>query len=258
MCELFEVARSSYHYRIKNKGKVNLDRERLKKRIIEIHTEGREAPGSRSIAGKLNQEGENIGRTKTSNIMKEADIKSKQPGKSKHKDTGGESKIAPNLLKREFNVSKENQIWCGDVTYIWAGDQWLYLAVVMDLYKRKIVGWACSDSPNTDLTCAALRVAYESRGKPKDVIFHSDQGCHYTSLQYRQNLWEYQITQSMSRRGNCWDNAVMESFYSRLKVELIYAEQYRSIDEARSGIFEYIEVFYNRLRRHSALGYVSL
>jgi len=257
MCDLFEVARSSYHYRVKNKGKVDLERERLKKRIIEIHTEGREAPGSRSITGTLNQEGENIGRTKTSNIMKEAEIQSKQPGKSKHKDTGGESKIALNLLKREFNVSKKNQFWCGDVTYIWAGYQWLYLAVVMDLYTRKIVGWACSDSPNTDLTCAALRMAYESRGKPKDVIFHSDQGCHYTSLQYRQTLWKYQIRQSMSRRGNCWDNAPMERFFRSYKTEWMPKYGYSSYAEAEHDTLSYILQYYNTKRAHSYNNYLS-
>ena len=257
MCDVFRVARSSYHYRVTHKDKINPERERLKKRVLEIHAEGREAPGSRSIAGQLNQEGESVGRAKIVNIMKEAGIKSKQPGKYKHKDTGGESKIAPNLLKRKFNVSQPNQMWCGDVTYIWAGDQWLYLAVVMDLYKRKIIGWACSDSPNTDLTCAALRVAYESRGKPKGVTFHSDQGCHYTSFQYRENLSLYGITQSMSRRGNCWDNAPMERFFRSFKVEWMPKYGYGSYDEAEHDTLSYILQYYNIKRGHSYNNYLS-
>lgn len=171
LCGLFEVPRSSYIHRIKHRDKINPERERLKKKVIKIHEDSREAAGSRTIAGELNQGGESIGRHKVSSLMREAGIKSKQPNKPRYKNTGEESNIAPNLLKRKFTVEKPNQAWCGDVTYIWAGDQWLYLAVVMDLFIRKIVGWACSNSPDSILTCAALNMAYESRGKPKNVMF---------------------------------------------------------------------------------------
>ena len=163
----------------------------------------------------------------------------------------------PNTLNRQFTPSKPNQAWCGDVTYIWTGQRWSYLAVVLDLYARRPVGWALSNSPDSRLTGRALAMAYESRHQPRGVLFHSDQGSHYTSLAFRQQIWRYRMQQSMSRRGNCWDNAPMESFYSRLKVELIYARNYQSIDEAKSGIFSYIEIFYNRKRRHSANGGLS-
>ena len=124
--------------------------------------------------------------------MKAANIQSKQPNKHKYKIAEDESKIAPNMLNREFNVSAPNQAWCGDVTYIWAGTQWLYLAAVIDLYSRRIIGWACSHSPDSNLTVAALRMAYESRGNPKNVMFHSDQGCHYTSKKFRESICKYQ------------------------------------------------------------------
>lgn len=205
ICNLFGVTTSSYYYRINHKDRVDPERERLKQQAIDIHTASRGAAGARTIAGQLTQQGEGVGRYKAGRLMREANISSKQPHKHRYKIAEDESKIAPNLLKRAFTVEAPNKVWCGDVTYIWAGTQWLYLAVVMDLYARKIVGWACSTRPDTELTCTALRMAYECRGKPKEVMFHSDQGCHYTSLKYRQRLWRYQITQSMSRRGNCWE-----------------------------------------------------
>ena len=164
------------------------------------------------MAGQLNQAGENIGRYEAGSLMAEAGIVSKKPSKPKYKKSGNESIVAPNHLKRNFSQTAPNEVWCGDVTYIWAEDQWLYLAAVMDLYSRKFVGWACSDSPDPELTAKALQVAYESRGRPERVMFHSDQGCHYTSLKYRQKLWRYSIKQSMSRRGNCWGNAFFRNF----------------------------------------------
>jgi len=203
LCEIFNVQRSSYYYRLSHKDIVDDERKSLKALAVEIHTDSRGAAGARTIAGQLSQAGYNVGRYKAKSLMVEAKISSKQEKKHKYKNAEKESKIAPNLLKRQFNVEAKNSYWCGDVTYFWAGTQWMYLAVVMDLFKRIIVGWACSDSPDTNLTCAALRMAYESRGRPKNVIFHSDQGCHYTSQQFSQTLWVYRIKQSMSRRGNC-------------------------------------------------------
>ncbi len=251
ICKLFGVQRSSYHYRVKHKDIINPERERLRQKAIDIHTASRGAAGARTIAGQLTQQGEKVGRYKAGNLMSEAHISSKQPGKHKYKIADKPSQIAPNLLQRQFNVDAPNKVWCGDVTYIWAGTQWLYLAVVMDLYTRRIVGWACSDSPDSELTCAALRMAHESRGKPKGVMFHSDQGCHYTSLKYRQQLWRYQINQSMSRRGNCWDNAPMERFFRSFKTEWVPKECYRSYNEAERDTFQYINLHYNIIRGHS-------
>ena len=257
MCKLFNISTSSYYYRINHKDIVDPERERLKQQAIDIHTTSRGAAGARTIAGQLTQQGEKVGRYKAGSLMKEANISSKQPHKHKYKIAEDESRIAPNLLKREFTVAAPNTVWCGDVTYIWAGTQWLYLAVVMDLYARKIVGWACSNSPDSELTCAALRTAYESRGRPKDIMFHSDQGCHYTSLKYRQRLWRYQITQSMSRRGNCWDNAPMERFFRSFKTEWMPKEFYSSYDEAETDVQKYIISHYNTARGHSYNNYLS-
>lgn len=257
LCKLFGVCRSSYNYRVQHKDIVNPERDRLKQQAIAIHAASRGAAGARTIAGQLSQQGENVGRYKAGNLMREANIRSKQPHKHKYKIIDEPSKVAPNLLQRQFNVQTVNTAWCGDVTYIWAGTQWLYLAVVMDLYARKIIGWACSDSPDSQLTCAALRVAYESRGRPKGVMFHSDQGCHYTSLKYQQQLWRYQIKQSMSRRGNCWDNAPMERFFRSFKTEWMPKGRYASYSEAERDVLHYINLHYNTVRGHSYNNYLS-
>jgi putative transposase len=256
LCCLFGIPRSSYHYNLKHRRVVRPERERLSKQTIEIHRASRGAAGARTIAGQLNQRGETVGRYKAASLMIEAGIVSTQPRKHRYKITGDESS-APDLLKRQFNVEGKNQVWCGDVIYIWSGTQWLYLAVAMDLYARKIVGWACSTSPNTDLTCAALRMAFESRGRPKDLMFHSDQGCHYSSLQYRQILWKYQITQSMSRRGNCWDNAVMECFFRSYKTEWMPKNGYHHFEEAKQDVLNYILKHYNTKRGHSYNNYMT-
>jgi len=243
-------------YRINHRDKVDPERERLKHKAIAIHSASRGSAGVRTISGQLTQAGDKVGRYKARSLMREANISSKQPHKHKYKIAEDESKIASNLLKREFSVDASNKVWCGDVTYIWAGTQWLYLAVVMDLYARRIIGWACSDSPDSELTCAALQMAYESRGKPEGVMFHSDQGCHYTSKKYRQRLWRYQIIQSMSRRGNCWDNAPMERFFRSFKTEWMPEKYYRSYDEAETDVFQYIIAHYNSVRGHSYNNYL--
>jgi len=251
------MGRSSFEYRIRHKNIVCPERERLKNLATDIHKASRGAAGARTIAGELTQKGESVGRYKAASLMKEANITSKQPHKHRYKIAEDESKIAPNLLQRKFSVDGPNQVWCGDVTYILAGTQWLYLAVVMDLFKRRIVGWSCSTSPDTNLTCAALRTAYESRGQPKNIMFHSDQGCHYTSIQYRQMLWRYQIKQSMSRRGNCWDNAVMERFFRSYKTEWMPKNGYPSFNEAETDTLNYIHRHYNLVRGHSYNNYLS-
>lgn len=169
----------------------------------------------------------------------------------RYKKSGGEHAVAPNHLDRCFAVDRPNQVWCGDVTYIWTGKRWAYLAVVLDLFARKPVGWAMSFSPNSDLTCRALSMAFEQRGKPKGLLFHSDQGSHYTSLQFRQTLWNKQIKQSMSRRGNCWDNAPMERFFRSLKTEWVPTLGYPSLNDAQAHISRYITGYYSRLRPHT-------
>jgi len=183
--------------------------------------------------------------------MKELEIHSRQQPKHRYKKAKQAHIEIPNHLNRQFTVTKPNQVWCGDVTYIWSGNRWAYLAVVMNLFSRKPIGWALSYSPNTQLTGQALSMAFESRGRPKNVMFHSDQGCHYTSRQYRQLLWRYQIKQSMSRRGNCWDNAPMERFFRSFKTEWMPISGYRSFVETKRAIVNYIIGYYCSVRPHS-------
>ena len=156
----------------------------------------------------------------------------------------------PNVLERQFSPNQPNQVWCGDVTYLWGGSRWLYLAVVIDLYGRSVIGWACSKKPDSELTKKALRMAFESRGKTKGVLFHSDQGCQYTSQSYRHQLWCYKIRQSLSRRGNCWDNAPTERFFRSFKTEWMPKTGYITYQEAEVSIGSYINGYYNLYRPH--------
>jgi len=194
--------------------------------------------------------GTSLSRYIAAKLMAELELHSCQQPKHSYKRGSKEHPAAPNLLKRQFDVSKPNKAWCGDVTYIWTGQRWAYLAVVIDLFARKPIGWAISLSPDTTLTVKALSMAYELRGRPENVMFHSDQGCHYTSLKFRQALWRYRMIQSMSRRGNCWDNAPMERFFRSLKSEWIPEVGYRSFAEAKSAITNYIIGYYSELRPH--------
>ncbi len=183
--------------------------------------------------------------------MKEAHLISKQPGSHNYKQATVERPDIPNLLAREFTVDAPNQVWCGDITYIWAGQRWCYLAVVIDLYCRRVVGWAMSESPDSALVTKALSMAYEQRGNPSGVMFHSDQGSQYGSRHFRQNLWRYRMIQSMSRRGNCWDNAPMERLFRSLKSEWVSATGYASFAEATKDISYYLMSYYNWERPHS-------
>ena len=163
--------------------------------------------------------------------------------------------VRQNLLGRDFSTEGPNRKWVSDITYIPIGRSWAYLAVVLDLYSRKVVGWALDTHVRETLILEALSMATGQRQATPGLLLHSDQGVQYRANEYQQTLHDLGITASMSRKGNCWDNAVMEAFFARLKVELIYPENYSSIEALRAGLFEYIEIFYNRQRRHSALGY---
>lgn len=194
----------------------------------------------------------NIGRFKVRKIMQESGLMSNQPGSHRYKPTASERPDIPNLLKREFSVATPNRVWCGDITYIWTGSKWSYLAVVLDLFSRRVVGWALSDKPDAELATKALDMAWEQRGRPKNVTFHSDQGSQYGSRKFRQKLWRYRITQSMGRRGNCWDNAPMERLFRSLKTEWIPATGYSTLVQAKKDISYYLMEYYNRQRPHQA------
>ena len=252
----FEIARSTYQYRSQRANTVDPDKEPLRQKVAQIYRDSRGAAGSRTISGMLKQQGESVGRYQARSLMKSLGLVSKQQKAHRYRIAAEESVIAPNHLARAFAVDKPNQVWCGDVTYVWVGTGWLYLAVVLDLYKRRVVGWACSDSPDSELTVKALQMAYESRRQPKGVMFHSDQGCHYTSKRFRQQLWRYQIKQSMSRRGNCWDNSPMERFFRSYKSEWMPKVRYDNFAEGEIDIATYMK-YYNYQRGHSYNDYLS-
>ena len=165
--------------------------------------------------------------------------------------------MAENILGRNFSTNKPNKVWTSDITYIWTEEGWLYLAIVMDVFSRQIIGWAMSERMTKELVLDAIRQACSRRNPPSGGIFHSDRGVQYASLAVRELLKDIGFKQSMSRKGNCWDNAITESFFHTLKTELIFWRKYQDRTTAKNDIFDYIEIFYNRERRHSTLGYIS-
>lgn len=192
-----------------------------------------------------------MGRYKVSRLMKEAGLRSKQPGRHhRYQAAGTERNTMPNRLARQFTVAAPNQVWCSDMTYLWVENRWVYVAVVMDLYARRVIGWSLSEQADTELVLRALSMAYEQRGCPKGVLFHSDQGSQYSSLKLRQRLWQYGMVQSMSRRGNCWDNAPMERVFRSLKTEWVPNNGYWSINQAMKEVSYYLISYYNAQRPH--------
>lgn len=190
--------------------------------------------------------------------MREQGLKARQKRKFKNTtDSNHDLPIKRNILNRQFKVSQPNKVWVSDITYIYTKEGWLYLAIIIDLYGRKVVGWSMNERITKELVLEALEMAINRRKPARGLIFHSDRGSQYASHEFQRMLWEHGFISSMSRKGNCWDNAVSESFFSTLKTELIYQNQYESRGEAKRDIFQYIEIFYNRFRLHSALGYKS-
>jgi len=201
--------------------------------------------------GQLRDLGHQIGRFKVRRLMSECHLVSRQPG-HKYKQTGQARVDIPNLLNREFDVQSPNQVWCGDITNVWAGDRWHYLAVVMDLYKRRVVGMALSDKPNAELVTTAFERAVASRKPGTGLMFHSDQGSQYGSRRFRRILWRLRVKQSMSRRGNCWDNAPMERVFRSLKTEWVPPLGYTCIEAANEDLSRYLFGYYNWKRPHAA------
>ena len=250
LCSVFNVHRSSYRYWLKHSGKRTPETLQEEVTVKAIFNESGGSAGARTIADITLARGNPISRYRASKIMKRLNLKSCQIPKHAYKRGGSERVDIPNHLQRQFLVEKVDTFWCGDVTYIWAGNRWAYLAVVIDLYARKVIGWAMSYSPDSNLTGNALKMAFEARKRPTGVMFHSDQGCHYTSKQFRQLLWRYQIKQSMSRRGNCWDNAPMERFFRSYKTEWMPTAGYATILEMKHSVIDYITRYYNNVRPH--------
>lgn len=255
-CRVLGISRSSFYCWRDRRVQRDPERERLKTQLVRHHRASRQSAGSRTLAKLLQADGHRVGRFKARSLMREAGIASRQRRRHKYKSSGVEALTAPHELKRQFDVKTTNEVWCGDVTYIKAGKRWLYLAAVLDLYARRIVGWSFSLISDATLTCEALRMANELRGRPKGVLFHSDQGCQYTSHKFRNELREHGHRQSMSRKGECWDNAPMERFFGSLKSEWIPKDGYASEHEARVDVQRYI-TRYNTARPHSYNEYRS-
>ena len=254
LCHVFGVHRSSYRYWKNRPEKPDGRRAVLRSQVLKLHGISHGSVGARSIATMATRRGYQMGCWLVGRLMKELGLVSCQQPTHRYKRGGHEHVAIPNYLERQFAVTEPNQVWCGDVTYIWTGKRRAYLAVVLDLFARKPVGWAMSFSPDSRLTMKALEMAWETRGKPVGVMFHSDQGSHYTSRQFRQLLWRYRIRQSMSRRGNCWDNSPMERFFRSLKNEWIPVVGYVSFSEATHAITDYIVGYYSALRPHEYNG----
>ena len=254
MCRVMDVHPSGfYRWRKRPVSRTEQRREQVTSLVKETYEEFEASYGAPRITQELNELGHECSINYIAKIMQEQGIVARN---GKAFNYGGHAlamhNVADNLLWRDFSADKPNKKWVTDITYIWVERRWLYLATAMDLYSRKIVGWSFGDSMTEQLVTEAMQMAIDARGVNPGLIVHSDRGTQYRSNEYVGFLERHGIKRSMSLKGNCWDNAVMESFYARLKVELIYAKNYQSIEAARSGIFSYIEIFYNRKRRHSA------
>lgn len=258
LCRVVGVAPSGYYaWRERQPSRRQQENERLVERIRAAHRTSRQTYGSPRIHADLRAAGETCNHKRVERLMRLNGIRAKQPRRfTRTTDTNHSQPVADNVLNQQFEVASPNVVWTGDITYIDTAEGWLYLAVVMDLYSRRIVGWAMDSHMLTSLVEDALRMALERRQPTDGLLHHSDRGSQYASQDYQALLKGAGIQVSMSRRGNCYDNAVQESFFGTLKGECA-SERYPSRAAARTSVFEYIEAWYNRRRRHSALGYLS-
>ena len=257
LCEVMEVSRSGYYQYLGSDDEERTDNDfELLSEIRQLHKATRGAYGSRRMAEGLCLRGHHVGRYRARSLMKKAGVSVKHSKKFRiTTDSRHNLPIAPNLLDRNFEVAHPDTVWCSDITYLWTMEGWLYLAVVIDLFSRKVVGWAMSSRIKTCLVEEALEMAYGRRKPGKGLIHHSDRGSQYASLDYQNLLGRYGMICSMSRKGDCWDNAVVESFFHNLKTEWTGGMLYHSRNDAKSDVIHYIEMFYNCHRLHSYLGY---
>jgi len=259
ICEVLEISRSGYYSWVQEREKRKYAQATyLLVKIKEAYEKSRKTYGSRRIAEELRAEGIIVGKNKVAKIMSEKGIKAKTKRRykvttnSKHK-----LPIARNLLKECPKADEPNKVWVADITYIWTREGWLYLSSILDTYSRMIVAWELSTRLTKDFVVSSIEKAIKQRKPDSGLIFHSDRGSQYASYEVQNLLSANGIRQSMSSSGNCYDNAIAESFFHTLKTELVYFEQYQSRKEAELSLFDYIESFYNRRRRHSTLNYLS-
>ena len=259
MCRVLGVSTSGFYaWRERPPSARSVSDAGLTERIREVHKRSRQTYGSPRVHAELRAQGESACLNRIARLMRKNGISARNKKRFvRTTDSDHNDPIAPNELNREFQTEEPNQAWVGDITYIATSEGWLFLAVVLDLFSRRVVGWAMANHMRKELVMSALDMALGSREINGKLINHSDRGSQYTSGTHRKRLEDRGITCSMSRRGNCWDNAVAESFFGTLKSELIYRETWESLRDAHEAVYEYLEVFYNRQRRHSTLGYVS-
>ena len=260
LCKVMEVSRSGFYdylHRFKKGNDDNPKEAALAARIYMIFKEHRSKYGSRRIAKQLNNEGHVIGRYKARRIMKDLKLKTKTPRRYKvTTDSRHSFPVAPNVLNRNFDIAEPNTVWTADISYVWTLEGWLYLAIVMDLFSRQIVGWAMNKRMKTQLTLDALSMAYFRRKPGSDLIHHSDRGSQYACHEYQNCLERYHMVPSMSRKGNCWDNAPTERFFRSLKSERLTDCRFVTRRSAHLEALDYIS-YYNSIRLHSTLGYQS-
>lgn len=260
LCRVMRVSRSGFYDYLSRFQSEDDDRTgdtALKNRVKQIFNESRASYGSRRVVKQLREEGHQIGRYKVRRIMRQMGLKAKTPKRFKlTTDSRHSFPAAPNILDRRFDVEAPDKVWTADISYVWTFEGWLYLAVVMDLFSRQIVGWAMSERMKKQLVLDALAMAYWRRKPPEGLLHHSDRGSQYACPDYRKRLESYGMQASMSRKGNCWDNAPTERFFRSLKSERFTACRFASRNEAKLEILDYL-TFYNSMRLHSTLGYQS-
>jgi putative transposase len=259
MCQLLEVSRSGYYEWLSRppRAQAQVDQE-VQDKIQRYFAQGRGTYGTRRIKHLLAQDGLQVSRRRIGCLLAQAGLRCKTRRKFKAPKTSGPVQtVAPNQLNREFTVQAPDKVYVGDITYLPTGEGWLYLAVVLDLCSRAVVGWSMANHMRAELVTQALSMAIGQRQPAAGLIMHTDRGSQYGAESYRQLLTQHGMQPSMSRKGNCWDNAVAESFFHTLKTELIYLEDFDTHEQAQTVVFEYIEVFYNRQRCHSANGYLA-
>lgn len=259
MAPVLKISRSRYYKWLKNPvSSRSVDDDMYKILIEQIFDNMKKRYGSPRIHSELRSMGYRLSKKRVARLMKEKGLEARP--KRHFKTTTNshhDNAVAPNLLMQDFTSSGPNKVWASDITYIRTQEGWLYLCVIIDLYSRKVVGWSFSKHIDTALVCASLRMALLQRSPMDGLIFHSDRGVQYTAKAFRKLTLRNNIQQSMSSKGNCYDNACVESFFAQLKLEEVYNTTYKARNDARVKIFEYIATFYNRIRRHSALDYVS-
>ena len=259
LCEVLGVSRSGYYdwARRPESRQAAADRV-LAAEIRATHADSRGRYGSPRVHAALRAQGRRVGRKRVARLMRGMGLSARRGRRFRcTTDSRHAFPVAPNLLDRDFTAAAPDRVWLADLTYLWTAEGWLYLAVVLDLCTRRVVGWAMADHLGHELALAALDMAIACRRPAPGLLHHADRGVQYAAHGYRRRLAEHGMLCSMSRKGNCWDNAPMESFYATLKGELVEQRDYLTRDEARADVFQYLEGFYNRRRLHSALGYLT-